>query len=255
MKQKIIVIWIINSLIIQLMIATTSMTETVNKPLMLEKPDLRNLGTGFPYAEAGLSVYIQVETLTAIEMNNTLKAFSSILESNSEYTLGNVDNFNIYVSFSGWIIAYLSKNTPSIIFADLLNSYLTCVLKNPINKVLNFINKNGEYKYFHFQYPDANLMIIISDTTSTSNDYLYIELPNEYTYYEASYSIAQSSTSCKGILKVDDNQIKILDSNLKGYGFYDLTTTLRPDVVHIISIENSNTSGTVYGKTAIIYKK
>jgi len=253
MKLKIMAIWSISSLMIQLFIITISMSETINEQLTLVEPNIKTIGTGFPSDEAGLSAYVKVEALTANEMNETLKAFNSLVQSNSEYTLGTVDNYKIYVSFSGWVIAYLSQNIPSILFARPDSSGVNNLLKSPIAKVLNYINKSGEYKYYHFKYPEAKHMMIISEVVNNGYNQFYIDLPTEYTYYEASYLIYQNSTSSKGILKVDNNQIVILNNSKKSYGFYDINTTLTPDIAHKISIESSY--NVVYGKTAIIYNK
>jgi len=249
--------WTIYLFIIQLLFSSTSMSEIANNPFNLEKPNIEGNAHGFPYDEAGLAVYVKVSTLTAVEMNNALKAFESIEVSNSEYTFGNVLGYKVYVSFSGWLITYLPKNSPAIAFTFATDGSVSNKLGRPINRVLSYINKKGEYKYYHFKYPDAKLMIIITKYSgSGSNNYLYIELPSEYTYFESSYSIYQKSLECKATLKVDGNEIVSLNTEYEIYDFFDINTTLVPDTVHKISLENSSSNcHNNHSKIAIIYNK
>jgi len=259
MSKKLL--FILSALIFQFIFVAMSICEDAKSAFNLEKPRTRSIESGFPYDEAGISAYINVGSITNNEMNTALSVFSSMTESNSEYTLGVVSNIHTYIGFAGWIIAYLPREKPvSTIIHPTKQAGGVTMLNTPISRVCSAINKNFDQesiKYFHFKYPDANEMIFIFERHSTKGtDSFYIELPGEFTFYEASYAIYQDSSTCIGTLLVDDIELAKLDS--KGQllnGFYDLASILKPEKTHKISIANSDSYGSVEGETVIVYKK
>jgi len=252
---------IIGALTVQCIIVSTTMCEENNSSVNLEKPPIRSVtDSGFPTDEAGMAAYVNLGTLTGIQMNTVLKVFESLIESNSVYTLGIVHtdlNIHLYVGFSGWIIAYIPIDTPvgSVIYHYYSSSKLRFknVFYEEIQAVYSALKKSYSstyVKFFHFKYPEAKHLMSIYEKTGSSNSF-YIELPGEYTFYEASYRLKQGD----GILKVDDNEVAKTSTTAPIFGQLDFEHTLIPEVSHKITIENTAASGTLECNTIIIYDK
>jgi len=259
MSKKLI--FIFSALIFQFMFVAMTISEEIKTTFNLEEPHARTIESGFPYDEAGISAYINIGSITGNEMNTALSVFSSMIESNSEYTLGLVSNIHTYIGFSGWIIAYLPKDKPvSTIIHPNKQAGGVSKFNTPISRICSAINKNFDQdtiKYYHFKYPEANEMIFIFERLSSKGtDSFYVELPSEFIFYEASYAIYQDSSTSIGTLLVDDIELaKLVSKGQLVTGYYDLENILKPDIAHKISITNADSYGCVDAETVIVYKK
>jgi len=277
MKKSIMLIktlWIL--IMIQTLTISFSIAENGQISLNLKRPNVRNIDPIFPNNEAGISAYINVGKISSSEMNMALQVFRSLIESNSEYSLGIIpmdnntkieQNVNVYtyIGFAGWIIAYIPRDEPvsKIIQWNNYPSSVNTIFEKAIKNVCIRINKDfdvyqANMLYYNFEFPEANSMLFIIERAyrKASNSF-WIEFPSEYTIYEASFSIFQTYQVSGGSLSVDDVEVANVGSSYNIISdFYDLENTLKPEISHKITITNhADQAYYVYGGNAIIYKK
>jgi hypothetical protein len=212
---------------------------------LLFAPFISLSASTFPEDEAGISAYVK---LNSVDSETLTKAYGFMeeqgitVESSETYVLGGVlinmtiDDENaesgkyylsdigvyVYLDIDGWLVAYLPKKDPSskiVQWSDYSpGSINPNVLEEAIELVSSEIDSSysGYPNYYHFQYPEANKMSIIFDTTYVEGNTLEEEnfavtVPGAIE--EASYSvyfselINNNGTTCYWNLSVNGKTI------------------------------------------------
>jgi len=163
-------------------------------------------GGAFPEEKAGLCAYINTHQTIDIEKVKTI--FSEVEEVGDNYIIGvaNISDLggdvgvHVYADTDGWIVAYLTKDEPE----SKVMQWGTIDVNNPVIGVISSttlrdaIYKAGDaagigiiesdIKYYDFEYPDADSMLIFARTRATEGtNIVQIEIPTNYTIYAASY--------------------------------------------------------------------
>lgn len=252
-------------------------------------------GGAFPEDEAGISAYVNVNQSITLEQLEQLATIFDELEAAQNYVIGTVEiqNFggnvhpHIYADMDGWIVAYFNKsenasrimqwsgtdkNNPAITDID------TTTLEDAINKSCSALGIDYEgvkpnIKYYDFEFPDANSMMLFVKTQATSGSgSIRVAIPDTDTLYEASYSqyacnygIYPGGTARYGYtshLILDDITINDFRRNRENgmdvsYKQYDTESTLTIGIPHTIKITYSSDmgdGGSAGVATVMIYK-
>jgi len=230
----------------------------------------------FPEDEAGLCAYINTHQTIDIEKVKTI--FSEVEEVGDNYIIGvtNISDLggdidvHVYADTDGWLVAYFTKDEPE----SKVMQWGTIDVNNPVIGVISSttlrdaIYKAGDaagigiiesdMKYYDFEYPDADGMMIFVRTRATDGtNIVQIEIPTNYTLYTASYyHYAYSLDDSK--LKVDGTTVSDLPSCRecwkRAFGSYGGCITTGK--LHKIEIYYDEYWGGSAGvATVLIYKK
>lgn len=186
----------------------------------------------FPADEAGISAYVKASA--SIDLNDTKSAFASIERETADYIIGTValtyhseeEYPHVYVSTDGWIVAYYPDDRPSswiFPWADYAGGALSSTtLSKAVGTVATAVGgtTNG-LKYYDFRYPDAtNMMIILESTTTT--EFFKVTIPtsfstfavdwSHYNYHPSSYDDSR--------LYLNDVQVSHIGSTDANYGSF-----------------------------------
>jgi hypothetical protein len=149
-------------------------------------------GDSFLTAEAGISAYGQV---TNVDLEIARNAFKTIEKETDDYIVGSVavdgydeaHDVHVYIDAAGWLVAYyLIHELPGKIVdwvnyngVDISSTKLKVALDNVLDAQYLPPFAVEEVKYFHFGYPTATRMLIVTDEITTSGtEYFYITVPN-----------------------------------------------------------------------------
>lgn len=232
--------------------------------------------TTFPVDKAGIAAYVKVDNIGNIDISTLAEAYHTIEASGESYVIGTVkvpnevdSNYpHLYVGLDGWIVAYYLKTEEASRIMQwkgyTVGSINTTTLKDAIDYMCEKIGVtySGPIKYYDFEFPDANKMTLVAD----SSDF-YATVPG--TLYEASYQVLLRSDCCSGSLcryielKVDE--ILVYKSSGLGcnwgcnppfstYGSYDLSN-FSTGITHHVTFSGCNwkEKDTIYA-TVLIYK-
>lgn len=230
-------------------------------------------GTTFLEEEAGISAYVNVGK--EIDLEKAKSTFKSIETSNKTYIIGQIafDGYDpeyvaphAYVHKDGWIVAYYIENEPSSKIMQ-WNGYdggkiTTTTLADAMHQIctatqIGYTKIEDNIKYYDFEYPNANRMMLITDITSENDfDSFNLTIPLECPLYEGSWShylSGTSSTYCgESILKIDENIVNRLAGTGTYFGYGECALLLREaEVSHEIRITRSR--GTAGVATVLIY--
>jgi len=223
-------------------------------------------GTTFLEEEAGISAYVNIGH--EIDLEKAKTAFKSIETANESYIIGEIDlpglpeyaDPHAYVHKDGWLVAYYSKYAPASKIMQ-WNGYdggviTTTTLEDAMHEIclaieFPFATIKDDIKYYDFEYPNANRMMLIVERTGTgsSSDSFNLIIPVECQLYEGSWSHyfdyydSNYGHKSSSYLKIDGNTISsFIDYREEGdyyrYGEYT-PTQLEYGVLHEISIEQS----------------
>jgi len=223
-------------------------------------------GTSFLEEEAGISAYVNIGH--EIDLEKAKTAFKSIETANESYIIGEIDlpglpeyaDPHAYVHKDGWLVAYYSKYAPASKIMQ-WNGYdggviTTTTLEDAMHEIclaieFPFATIKDDIKYYDFEYPNANRMMLIVERTGTGSlsDSFNLIIPVECQLYEGSWSHyfdyydSNYGHKSSSYLKIDGNTISsFIDCWEEGdyyrYGEYT-PTQLEYGVLHEISIEQS----------------
>ena len=162
-------------------------------------------GGAFPEDEAGIAAYIF--TNQTISINRLKTIFYYVDKVGDNYIIGRTQipnfggniNVRVYADTDGWLVAYLKMDEPVAKImqwetADVNNpkfGAISTTLEDALIKAGEAakvgINKN-KIKYYDFEFPNANGMMIFVRTRATNGKSLHqVEIPADYMLFEASY--------------------------------------------------------------------
>ena len=163
----------------------------------------------FPEDEAGIAAYVNVNQ--SIDFEKLVTILDPLINvTGGVYIHGKtkIPNFggdvhpHIYANTNGWLVAYFTKDENASMLmqwsgTDVNNPNITEIttttLEDAIEKACNATGVNyteiqPNIKYYDFEFPDANSMMIFVKTQATEgSDYIHISIPSDYMLYEASY--------------------------------------------------------------------
>ena len=163
-------------------------------------------GGAFPEDEAGISAYVNTSQTIDIEKMKTI--FTEIEEVGDNYIIGitPISDFggnisvHVYADTDGWIVAYIENNEPASKImqwgtADVNNPVITTITTTTLRVALYKAGDaagvgivSSKIKYYDFEFPNANGMMIFIRTRATDGANIHqVEIPANYTLYEASY--------------------------------------------------------------------
>jgi len=222
-----------------------------------------NVDASFLDDEAGISAY--TKATTTITLNNAKSAFRTIETQTSNYIIGSVpipglpesEDAHVYVSKSGWILAYYKKDLPT---AKMLQwsgyaggSISTTTLADAISSLASSagVSYSG-IKYYNFKYPGANRLMMIVDWKKDGPDSYQFKVPDTFVLNENSHSLYCEYNCWSNIDSVDIPNQWSYEFSGRGvhYGYYG--SILSPNVFHTVDFGS-------YGEgaqtTILVYKQ
>ena len=255
----------------------------------------------FPADEAGIAAYVNVNQ--SIDFEKLVTILDPLINvTGGVYIHGktaipsfddHVDNVHphIYANTNGWLVAYFTKDENASMLMQWsgtdtnnpnITEITTTTLEDAIEKAcnatgINYTEIQPNIKYYDFEFPDADSMMIFVKTQATDgSDYIHISIPGNYMLYEASYShygcnyytTYDGHDGYTSYLKVDETAIHTLGRSNGGmditYKQYDIESTLTVSILHTIELIYSpercphwgtfNEVGSAGVTTVLIYK-
>ena len=159
----------------------------------------------FPADEAGIAAYVKASS--SIDLNDAKSAFASIERETSDYIIGTVAQTyhseeeypHVYVSTDGWIVAYYPRERERswiIPWGDYAGDALSSTtLSKAVGTVATAVGGTPfGLKYYDFKNPDATTMMIILESTTSSN-FFKVYIPTTFSTYAVDWSHFSSQGS------------------------------------------------------------
>ena len=152
----------------------------------------------FPADEAGICAYVQAKS--TIDLNDTKPAFATVERETSDYIIGTValdlhaeEKYpHVYVSTDGWVVAYYPNDRPSSWILPWTDYAGGAISSTTLSKAVGVVatavggTTNG-LKYYDFRYPDASKMMVIVESTTSSN-FFKVTIPTTFSTYAVDWS-------------------------------------------------------------------
>jgi len=165
-----------------------------------------NAELSFLEKEAGIALYLNAGK--TIELSRAKAAYRTIEKEATNYIIGSIalpnlpesEDVHCLVHKDGWIVIYYLKGEPVAKIIDWKywsgGRLASNKLQVGLEKMCNILGlPTTGAKYYHFQYPLANkLMIVIDTITGSGEDTFKITIPKEITVYEVSWSHYEEET-------------------------------------------------------------
>lgn len=217
-------------------------------------------GTAFLEEEAGVSAY--VNTSQSIDLSKAESCYRNIEYKCNDYIIGSVElpglpedeDVHVYVSADGWIVAYYLKEEPASKIMQWIGydgcEITTTKLEDAISKMCTctevlYQQIKNKIKYYDFKYPDATRLMIIADRIDEPGmDTFEFKIPDEYTFYEASWSHYTYQSYWGSNTKIDGTLVNSFDGTgdwLVKHGYYEVW--IEPEVFHNVSIYHAEHYG------------
>lgn len=206
----------------------------------------------FPASEAGISAYFNLGE--EIDLARARKVFRGIEADEADYVIGSLELPglaedmwpHVYITKSGWILAYYSKLDPTSKLMQWAgyqrDNLTTTTLRDALVLVcqqmaLDPSKADSSLHYYHFQYPDATRLLIAVDSVN-GEDTFQFTIPAGLSLYEASLSHYYSGGDWSET-KIDGT--RVLNT---GSGTLVLNTGLAPQfrtpgIQHSVYLHNS----------------
>jgi len=202
--------------------------------------------------EAGIAAYTNLGTVIDLSVART--GFKTIEQETADYIVGSValpdlpetEDVHCFVHSDGWIVTYYLAAEPAskvIGWVYSLPGNLVTKLEIGIDEMCNTLaTVAGDVSYYHFHYPLANRLIVITDcATSTDPDSFNLRIPSDFTIYERSWShhavINCGSYTEDSYFKLNGDEI---DHLTDPGGTHQGTLTfgqLGPDIFHTATVD------------------
>lgn len=156
--------------------------------------------TTFLDEEAGIALYADIKQ--TIDLAKAKNIYRTGEKETSDYIVGSValpnlpesDDVHCFIHRNGWIVIYYLKSEPASKILDwryytggkLSKNKLQLGLEKACNSLGIAAN---ETRYYHFQYPQANKMLIIfGSKTGPGDNTFYYQIPSDLDVFEGSWS-------------------------------------------------------------------
>lgn len=217
----------------------------------------------FPADEAGISAWVKAKE--SIDLDAVKPVLDTIQEETSDHIIGTValdfysetEHPSVYVSKDGYIVAYYPKDYPSSLIFPWYDyaggSILSTTLEDAIREVCDEIT--GECQniaYYDFKYPKATKMMILIESTSTSDTWFGVEVPSNYTTYRVDWShYCDGCGATWNYAKLDGTTFSSVKYNRYNYGSFKPYVDFPNGVEH--SIDLTRNSGTPRVGLVLLY--
>ncbi len=215
--------------------------------------------------EAGISAYF--DRGASINLNQVRGLLVVELET-SEYIIGSIDpddpaalnpypeseNPHMFVSTSGWVMAYYHNNDPVAKIADTYNyggATINTKLEMALGRISSAIGNGSNFTatFYDFRYPNATHLLFVADTTS-STDSFTIQLPGTFDFDEKSWTLGTESEY--STISLNGEVIGQATPAFKNiYG----SLTLGPDLTHTIEVTDGTWGDYTTGMIALVYRE
>lgn len=202
-----------------------------------------------------LGIMAYIDTGSDIDLDYAKSLFKTVNIDDPEeiegiysfYTDGyNTEDVNVYITSEGLILAFYTDRDPTsrIITWNgdkTIFSKLGTAISN-IGKSLKVNINFNDVRYYHYKYPDANRMLIVTQSVGESivgGSYSYgnlqFNIPSDATIYEVSYSFYLNDANNMGAnVAVDTNKVADMAKNGVSYGFYN--GYISKDTDHLLGV-------------------
>ena len=213
----------------------------------------------FPVDEAGISAYVKASS--SIDLNNAKSAFASIERETADYIIGTValtyhseeEYPHVYVSTDGWIVAYYPRERERswiVPWGDYAGDALSSTtLSKAVGSVATEVGGTPSgLKYYDFKNPDATKMMIILESTGSSN-FFKVYIPTTFSTYAVDWSHFSSKGTTSGgfcsYVYLDDGSA--FSSQCKGvdYAYGSLMGQFGLGIEHKIEITTNSGTGRI----------
>jgi len=209
----------------------------------------REEGVNFLQQEAGISAYVNVGQ--EIDLARVRGAFKTVETVSDNYIIGEIAlpdlpeeaHPHVYVNKDGWIVAYYSKEEPVSKVMQWIGygggAITTTTLEDAVRKIHDVLPlPYKSVKYYDFEYPAANRIMIITETNNEPQvtDPFYLTVPPGARLYEASWSLIHLGGSCGSDSRLDGVRIGYLDGN--GILYEELTSRIKVGTRHELTAWN-----------------
>jgi hypothetical protein len=199
--------------------------------------------------EAGMAAYFQTDL--AITINDNLRdAFRVIEDETDTYIIGLVPlegfgeshDVHVYVHTDGWLLAYYPRSDAVGKTLDIAQYDGTRAIPNKLSYALGTVASAAGVgspppTFYHFQYPNANRMTIVGETTAAEN-WFDITLPSDLVYFDFSYAFYECCARNGNGLDLNGERITSAD-NSQTWG--RISAALLPtDQEHRFDLANDN---------------
>jgi hypothetical protein len=219
--------------------------------------------------EAGVTAYTNLGT--TIDLSMARDGFKTIEQETADYIVGSIalpdlpetEDAHCFVHSEGWIATYYLAAEPASKIMGWVYSLpgdLVTKLKVGIDEMCTTLETTaGDVGYYHFHYPLANRLIVITDcATSTDPDSFNLEIPGDFTIYERSWSHYATLPNCTSMY-VEDSYFRLngdlIDQLSEPGGTHQGTLIfgqLGPDVFHTASVELEYVCGGTHACIGIV---
>jgi hypothetical protein len=228
------------------------MGTNANGMFLLSRPVMAAEST-FLDEEAGVTAYTNLGT--TIDLSMARDGFKTIEQETADYIVGSLalpdlpetEDVHCFVHSDGWIVTYYLAAEPAskiIGWVYSLPGDLVTKLKVGIDEMCTTLETvAGDVGYYHFGYPLANRLIVITDCIDSAEpDSFNLKIPGDFTMYERSWShfAVLGFTSSY----IEDSWFKLndvtIDQHTEPGGTHEGTLTfgqLGPDVFHTASVD------------------
>ena len=209
----------------------------------------------FPNSEVGICAYVKLEQ--TIDLTRAEVVFKGIEAKEDEYVVGTIELPSlsedmwphVYISSSGWIMAYYPKTEPTSRLVQWVgyqrDEITTTTLRDALVQVsqqigLSMATVGASMAYYHFQYPEATNLLIAVDTETGTDSFAYT-IPFGLNLYEASWSHYANEVGSNGsYTEIDSERM-----HGGGRGTYVVCGPLSPqltspDIAHQVTVSCSS---------------
>jgi len=237
--------------------------------------------TTFPVDEAGIAAYVKLDSVDIADLTKALNYFSGDRRQGETYVIGQMTIENgmlrwaphysfphLYIGLDGWMVAYFLRSEEASRIMQWKGytpgTINTTTLKDAIDIMATNIGVtySTPIKYYDFEFPDANKMTVIAETTpygdGTRSNSFSLTIPGILN--EASYSVYYGGQYYNWNAKLTVDGVDVFsdgcdcdDIRLK-YGYYDPLTLLEINTPHLITITTTARYQTPSAATVLIYQ-
>lgn len=223
-----------------------------------------SVSTTFLDREAGICAYTNVQV--PIDLAVAKRVFRIVERESSDYIIGSIalpglsdeEDVHCLIHRDGWIIVYYLKSEPVSKIIDWRYWSASGFTKNKLQLGLELVANTlkiaiPEVKYYHFQYPLANKLMIVADTLiGPGRDTFKITISEEIELYEASWSHYDEGGLSTCYFVVDGRVVSKIYSGapVTGYGFL---SGFGKGVTHVIEVYSEYAKGgTLRGASIVL---
>ncbi|MEM7134709.1 MAG: hypothetical protein AAF702_51075 [Chloroflexota bacterium] len=219
-------------------------------------------------SEAGISAYFQASG--PIDLNVVRGLYATREIETDDYIVGEIpgtiytaewERPHVYIHKDGWVLAYFNKDEPTSKMIDLAtyasSGSITTKLRDVLDTVAPYTNTSltdDNVVYYHFQYPNAEKMLVVSEISGQDGNSFRIVLPPAgHEFFELSAVVRANSTH--DALQIDGATIIDVGSN----GCWDCSTIINQAQLsigqpHTVRLYDYYTSGD-YAALIILYRE